>query len=63
MAPLDFLCINSNIWPNSTPVRNLSYIDFEFARLFKVKYDGGIGLPIFGFPWMCKNNIWSNWAP
>ncbi len=46
--------INSNIWPNSAPLRdtklrNLSDYDFELSRSLKVKCDGVIGLAIYGF--------------
>ncbi len=54
---------NSNIWPNSTHLRDiklqrLSDLDFELPRLLKVKSDCAVGLPI-SFP----INFYSNIGP
>ncbi len=45
---------NSNILPISAPLqdtklRNMSYLDLGLSRPLKVKYDGVIGLSIYGF--------------
>ncbi len=35
----------------------MSDIDFDVSRFLKVKYDGLIGLPIYGFLLMVNSNI------
>ena len=57
-----------SIWPNSAPLRdirlsNLSDLEFDLSRSLKVKYDGFLGRPIYGFLLMFNNNIWPNSAP
>ena len=44
-------------------LRNLSDLDFDLSRSLKVKCDGVIGLPIYGFLLMFNSNIWPNSAP
>ena len=51
----DFLLVfNSNIWPNSAAVRDISLwcpseLDIDLSRSLRVKCDSVIGLPICGF--------------
>ncbi len=45
---------NSNLWPNSAPLRdrrlqNQSDLEFDLSRSRKIKYDGVIGLSIYDF--------------
>ncbi len=59
--------VNSNIGPNSAPLRdirlwNLCDIDFDLSWSIKVKSDGVIGLPIYGFLLMVSN-VGPNLAP
>ncbi len=55
LDPYGFLLlINSDIWPNSAPLRdirlrNLSDLDCDLSWSLKVKCDGAIRLPIYGF--------------
>ena len=47
------LMINSNIWPNSAPLRDIRLwnphdLDFDLSRSLKTKNDCVIGLPIYG---------------
>ncbi len=49
---------NSNIWPNSAPLQdirlqNLSDLEFDLSRSFKVECDDVIGLVIHGFLLIC----------
>ncbi len=49
-----FLMFNSNIWPYSAPLQdisfqNLSDLDFDLSRSLRVKCDSVIGLPIFSY--------------
>ncbi len=37
-------------------------LDFDLSRSLKVKCDGVIGLPIYGFLLMVNSNIWPNTA-
>ncbi len=58
----------SNIGPNFTPLwlirlRNLSDLDFDLSRSFKVKCHGVIGLAIYVFLLMATSNLWPNFAP
>ena len=58
------LMFNSNLWPNSAPLRNirlenLSDIDFYLSMSLKVKLDNATELPIYGFLLMVNNNIGS----
>ncbi len=60
--------VNSDIGLNSAPLRdirhrNLSDLDFDLSRSLKVKSDGVIGLPIYGFLLMVNSNIVPNLAP
>ncbi len=65
----DFLLMfNSNIEPNSAPLRdirlqNFGDLDFDLSRSLKVKCEGTIGHPIHGFLLMCNSNIGPDWAP
>ncbi len=59
---------DSNIGPNSAPLRdirlrNLSDLEFDLSKSFKVGCDVVIGLPTYGFPLMVNNNIGANSAP
>ena len=36
-----------------------SNLDFDLSRSLKVKYDGAIGLPMYGFLLIFNSNIWS----
>ncbi len=59
--------LNSNIGPNSAALRdirlqNIDDLDFDLSRSLKVKCDGAIGLPIYGFLLMVNSNIWPNTA-
>ena len=55
----------SNIGPNMAPLRdirlqNMSDIEFDLSRSLKVKSDGTVGLPIYGFLLMFNSNIGPN---
>ena len=57
----------SNIWPNLVPLRDIrlqnhSDLDVDLSRSLKVRCDGAIGLPIYGFLLTVNSNIWSNSA-
>ncbi len=61
---------NSNLWPNSGPFRNirlwdLSDLDIDLSRSLRVKFDGSIGLLIYGFLLMfnSSSSIRPNLAP
>ncbi len=66
MVSLDsLLMVNSNLWPNSAPLRderlqNLGELDFDLSRSPKVKCDGAFGLPIYGFLLIFNSNIGPN---
>ena len=56
------LKFNSNIWPSSAPLRdisfqNLSDLDFDLSRSLRVKCDSVIGLPIYAFLLVFNSNI------
>ena len=58
----------SIIGPNSAPLsdirhQNFGDLDFDLSRSLKVKYDGIIELPEYGFLSMVNSNIWPNTAP
>ncbi len=38
-------------------------LEFDLSRSLKVKCEGGIGLPIYGFLLMFNSNRGLNWAP
>ncbi len=44
-------------------LRKFGDLDFDLSRSLKVKCDGAIGLPIYGFLSMFNSNIWPNMAP
>ncbi len=57
--------VNSNLLPNSAPLQDirfwsLSDLDFDLSRSLHLKYDGVIGLPIYGFLLMFNSNIGPN---
>ena len=60
---------NSNIWPNSAALRDISLgylcdLGIDVSRSLKVKCDSVIGLPIYVFIEMFNNSsIWPNSAP
>ncbi len=41
----------------------LNDLNFDLSRSLKVKYDGGIGLVMYGFLLMFNSNLWPNLAP
>ncbi len=58
---------NGNIGPNSAALRdirlrNFGDLDFDLSRSLKVKCNGAIELPIYGFLLMVNSNIWPNTA-
>ncbi len=62
------MMVNSNIGPNETPLGdkrlwNPNNLDFDISRLLKVKSDGVIGFPIYGFLLMVNSNMEPNEAP
>ncbi len=59
---------NSNIWPNSAPLRDISLLYLSDLHFYlsgspKVKYDGTAGLLICDFLLVFNSNIWPNSAP
>ncbi len=59
---------NINIGPNRDLLRhicfhNLGDLEFDLSRSLKIKCDGAIGLPTYGFLLMVNSNIWPNSAP
>ncbi len=57
--------VNSNIGPNSTPLRDKVLksecdLDFDLLRPLKVRSDGAICLPTYGFLLMFNSNIRPN---
>ncbi len=59
--------LNSNIGPNSAPLRgirlqNFGDLDFDFSRTLKVRCDSAIGLPIYGFLLRVNSIIWPKMA-
>ncbi len=59
--------VNSNIGPNSPPLRlislwNLDDLDFDLSRLLRVRSDGVNGLTIYAFLLIINSNIGPNSA-
>ena len=60
--------VNSNIGPNSAPLRDIRHwnpsdLNFDLSRPLKVKSDDVIALATYGFLLMVKGNIGPNLAP
>ena len=58
--------VNSNIGPNSAPLRDIrlwNLSDLDLSKSLKVKSDGVIGLAIYAFLFMVNSNTEPNLAP
>ncbi len=55
------LTINSSIGPNQAPLQDIRLpnpidLEFDHSRTLKVKSNGAVGLPIYGFLLMSNSN-------
>ncbi len=59
---------NSNIWPISAPLREITFpkindLDIDLSKSLKVKCNHTNRLPIYAFLLMFNSNIWLKSAP
>ncbi len=57
------LIFNSNIWPNSAPVQDIRLLNVgdlvcDLSKSLKVKSNGAVELPIYGFLLMFNGKLW-----
>ncbi len=60
--------VDSNIWPNSALLRDISFqnlieLDINLSRSLGSKCNRINGLPMYAFLFIFNSNIWPNYAP